>query len=83
MPKTITAYILVNSKVGMEYNIIKSIKEIRKKLPKSTVMEARPLFGEYDLIVILETSDIQNVDKVVTEIRRLEDVVKTVTLIAV
>jgi DNA-binding Lrp family transcriptional regulator len=83
MSKQITAYILVNSKVGMEYDIIRSIEGIRKILPKNSSMEAHPLFGEYDLIVILKTKNIQDVDRVVTELRRLEGVVKTVTLIAV
>ena len=72
------AYILINSEVGRENHII---KEILDKF-SSAVTEARATYGDFDVIVRLEVNSMRALDGIVSGIRRIPGVVRTVTLIA-
>ncbi len=80
--ENITAYILVVTKVGEEHIAKEKIEEIAQDMEGQAWLEAKPVFGEYDLIVIVEARDIRTIDKIVSRIRMLNNVVKTLTLIA-
>ncbi|MBN2603179.1 MAG: Lrp/AsnC ligand binding domain-containing protein [Candidatus Thermoplasmatota archaeon] len=58
----------------------KEVYEDLKKIPEVT--EVHPLFGEYDILIKIETGDIDSIGKVViTKIRSLKGVTDTKTLI--
>ena len=80
--ETLSAYVLVITKVGSEHQVKETIEEIAQEMEGEVWVEVKPVFGEYDLIVIIEAKSIRSLDKLVSKMRMLEDVVKTVTLIA-
>ncbi len=77
--KPTVAYILVNVEVGMENEVL---DEILKRFDKA-VTEARITYGEYDIVVRVEVGSIKALETVVSGIRSIEGVRRTVTLIAV
>jgi len=72
----VVAFILIVSELGVEREVV------REALKIPGVVEARLLFGEYDVLVRAEVSNIDELDRVVTTIRGTKGVVKTVTLIS-
>ncbi len=70
------AFILMVTELAKERRIVEELLRI------PGVVEAKLLFGEYDALARVEVADIAELDRVVTAIRNLEGVVKTVTLIA-
>ena len=74
----VVAYILLNVDIGMEHRVVDTILERYSRW----VTEARVTYGEYDAVVRVETPNMRVLDSVVTGIRELEGVRKTVTLIA-
>lgn len=58
----------------------KEVYEDLKKIPEVT--EVHPLFGEYDILIKIETSDIDSIGKIViVKIRALKGVTDSKTLI--
>jgi len=72
----VVAFILMVTELAKERRVVEELTRI------PGVVEARLLFGEYDALARVEVSDIAELDRVVTAIRNLDGVVKTVTLIA-
>ncbi|MCX8204962.1 MAG: Lrp/AsnC ligand binding domain-containing protein [Candidatus Nezhaarchaeota archaeon] len=70
------AFILILSEIAKEREIVQELLKI------PGVVEARLLFGEYDALARVEVADIAELDKVVTAIRNVRGVVKTITLIS-
>jgi len=77
--RAIVAYILVNVDAGVENEVRDSILSRFSK----SVSEARITYGEYDIVVKVEVDSMSTLEKVVTGIRSIEGVRRTVTLIAV
>lgn len=73
---SIVAFILIITELAKERLVVNELL----KLPG--VVEARLLFGEYDVLARVEVEDIGKLDAVVTALRNLDGVVKTVTLIS-
>lgn len=78
MPEKIVAYILINAEVGRENDIV---GEIIDKF-SNAVTEARTTYGDFDVVVRLEVSSMRALDGIVSGIRKIPGVVRTVTLIA-
>jgi len=72
----LVVYVLMQAKVGRERRIV----EKAKRFPGVT--EAKPVYGEYDVVVRIELNDLSVLDQAVTQIRRIPDVVRTTTLIS-
>lgn len=71
-----TAYVLVNADVGKENDVLKELKNI------PSVKEAYFVYGVYDIVAKVETSDVRELKEVVvTKVRRLEYVRSTLTMI--
>ncbi len=75
MSEKITVYILVNTQVGKEDEVLKAIRGM------SFVEEAHIVYGEYDIIAKLSIPALELLDQTVTSIRRMPGVTKTSTLI--
>jgi len=73
-----TAYVLINCDLGFDTEIIDEIKQLDE------VKEAHGIFGAYDIIVKLESPNVENLKDVITwKIRKLNRVRSTLTLMAV
>jgi len=75
---SVKAYILAVVSLGTEYQIA---EEILKLGNEKTKVSVDVVFGEYDLVVIVETTELKEVDRVVTQLRKIPGVQRTSTLI--
>lgn len=72
----IIAYVLLNIALGKEH-------EIREKASKlDYVTEVKIVYGEYDAVVRIEAPTFKALDRTVSTLRSMNDVLKTITLIA-
>jgi len=77
--RSVVAYILVNVEVGVENDVR---DEIIRRFNRA-VTEARITYGEYDIVVRVEVDSMKALETIVSSIRAIEGVRRTVTLIAV
>jgi len=69
------AYVLVSCDLGFDAEIVDEIKQI------DDVKEVRGVFGAYDIIVKLESANVENLRDIITwKIRKLNRVRSTLTL---
>jgi DNA-binding Lrp family transcriptional regulator len=72
----ILAYLLIVTEIGKEYEIAKALLEIK------SVKEARTVYGEFDVIAKIEAEGVRKLDTVITKIRKMKGVTRTITLIS-
>jgi DNA-binding Lrp family transcriptional regulator len=71
----VQAYVVIHSDKGEEYNILKNLNHIQE------VKEADVVFGYYDIICKIETSEYKTLENIITKaIRKLPHVRTTMTL---
>ncbi len=46
------------------------------------VKDATPVYGEYDVVVEVEAPDLNELNKIINQIRRNSSIIRTVTLIS-
>ena len=74
----VTAYVLISCDVGFDVEIIDEIKQLED------VKEVHGVFGAYDILVKLESANVENLKDIITwKIRKLNRVRSTLTLMAV
>jgi len=71
-----SAYILGVSEIGKEKEVL------QKCLNLKDVVEGTIVFGEYDLIVKVMTDDVKELSRRVEDIRRVDGLLRTATLIS-
>ncbi|MFQ5956917.1 MAG: Lrp/AsnC family transcriptional regulator [Candidatus Brocadiales bacterium] len=70
----VKAYILIDTSSVRTTNILASLKSI------SGVCSAEAVSGPHDIVVVVETADLQSLgDLVLTKIRTIEGVTRTIT----
>ncbi|MCS7138568.1 MAG: Lrp/AsnC ligand binding domain-containing protein [Crenarchaeota archaeon] len=69
------AYLLIVCEVGLERDIEEAIRNVEK------VTNVDIVYGEYDIIATVEVNDIKQLDNVVTQIRHIKGVLRTMTLL--
>lgn len=74
--KKIIAYILLNVALGKERELKSEIEKINH------VTEVKIVYGEYDIVIRVKVPTFKILDKIVSTIRRLNGVLKSITLIA-
>jgi len=73
-----TAYVLINSDMGYEAEVIDEIKQLED------VKEAHEVFGAYDILAKVESANVKNLrDTITWKIRKLNRVRSTLTLMAI
>ncbi len=73
-----TAFVLVNSEIGAEGKVLEAVKEI------SAVQEAYVVYGVYDIILQVAAPSMDELKEIITtNIRTLENVRSTMTMIVV
>ena len=70
-----TAFILIVSVTGFEYDVQEDLKNIPE------VREAFILYGIYDIIVQLEGESLGDLKEIIREIRQMQKVRSTLTMI--
>ncbi len=71
----VTAYVLISCDLGFDVEIIDEIKQLED------VKEVRGVFGAYDILVKLESANVENLRDIITwKIRKLKRVRSTLTL---
>ena len=72
------AYVLINSEIGAEEDVLKELKKIK------SVKEAYVVYGVYDIIAKVEAESMDKLKEIITwNIRRLEKVRSTLTMMVV
>ncbi len=72
------AYVLVNCDLGFDAEIIDEIKQVED------VKEVHWVFGVYDILVKVESANVENLrDTITWKIRKLNRVRSTLTLMAI
>ena len=73
-----TAYILINSILGKEEDIIKQISQIRQ------VKEVRGTYGVHDIFVKIQPESVDEMNNAITSnIRKINGITSTVTLVSI
>jgi len=75
LAEKIVSYVLVVVSIGREFEVVEKIRGLEG------VTEAIVVYGEYDVVVRIEADSMKVIDKVVTSIRNIPSVLRTVTLI--
>ncbi len=69
------AYILVTTKSGAAEDVAKIFRN------EKNVVSAECIYGRFDVIIIIETSNMKNIDKIVHKLQKNPGVVHTETAI--
>ncbi len=78
-----TAYVLINSDLGKDVDIIAKIKEILES-EKDISFEIQGVYGVYDIIVKISSDDSAHVRSIVTnQIRKIENIQSTLTMVVI
>jgi len=72
-----TAFILINTDTGQEYNVYDEVKAL------NGVVEANIVYGVYDIVVKVKTENNDELRKLVEYIRKVRGIRSTLTLIAI
>ena len=79
-----TTYILLNSDLGSDVEIIKKIKEILDKEGKSVQYEAQGVYGVYDIVVKISSDSMDHLRNIITnKIRKIDKVYSTLTMMVI
>ena len=74
----VTAYVLISCDLGFDAEIIHEIKQLED------IKEVHWVFGAYDILVKLESANVENLKDTITwKIRKLSRVRSTLTLMAI
>ncbi len=79
-----TTYILLNSDLGSDVEIIKKIKEILDKEGKSVQYEVQGVYGVYDIVVKITSDSMDHLRNIITnKIRKIDKVYSTLTMMVI
>lgn len=76
MSEKVTAFILIKTAVGTEYDIAEKLSKVEG------IKDVKVVYGEYDMVVATETDSLKALEEIVMFIRKIKGVEKTSTLIA-
>ena len=79
-----TTYILLNSDLGSDVEIIQKIKEILDNEGKSVRYEIQGVYGVYDIIVKITADNMDLLRNIITnKIRKIDKVYSTLTMMVI
>lgn len=76
MSTQVIAYILLVTEVGKEHEVIQELLKIKG------VVEARTVYGEFDVVCQIELDSLKSLDAAVTKARKVQGIIRTVTLVS-
>ena len=72
----VRAYFMVIVKRGTEHEVAGKLRKL------SGVTEAMVTYGLYDIVVRIEAQNLSQLDALITEMRKIEEIVQTSTLVS-
>ncbi len=72
----VVIYVLVVTEVGRESEVTRELSKIKG------VTEAKTVYGEFDVVARIEAENLKEVDEIITSIRKISGIIRTVTLIS-
>jgi DNA-binding Lrp family transcriptional regulator len=75
MAEVVKAYVVATVKRGTEHEVAEKIRKMRE------VTEVLVTYGLYDLVIRIEAKSLGHLDKIITEIRQIEEIEQTSTLV--
>ncbi len=73
-----SAFILMNAELGKESSIVDQLKKI------PYVKEVHPVYGVYDVLMIIESESMEDLREIITsQVRKLDGIKSTLTMIIV
>ncbi len=72
----VVIYVLIVTEIGKESEVKAALEKIKG------VTEAKTVYGEYDVVARLETPTLKELDEIVTTMRKIPGIIRTVTLIS-
>ena len=75
MPQIVKAYVVATVKRGFEHKVAMEIRKMKE------VTEVLVTYGLWDLIARIEAKTLGHLDKIITDIRQIEEIEQTSTLI--
>ncbi|MDC0210917.1 Lrp/AsnC ligand binding domain-containing protein [Candidatus Nitrosopelagicus sp.] len=77
------SYVLINSNLGTDVQIIKEVKELLAD-QNDVKLEIQGVYGVYDIIVKLSSANSEKLKSIVTnDIRKIENVQSTLTMLVI
>jgi len=76
MASQVDAYVLIVTEVGKEHEIIQELNKIHG------VTIAQTVYGEFDVICKVECDNLKSLDESITKIRKIQSIIRTMTLIS-
>lgn len=76
MSNQVVAYVLVTTEVGKEHEVVKELLEIEG------ITLAQTVYGEFDVICKVECGNLKSLDESITKVRKIQSLIRTMTLIA-
>lgn len=71
-----TAFVLVNTEIGSESNVLRELKAIE------SVEEARLVYGAYDIVLRVQYASLRELKQLVTwKIRKMDNITATQTVV--
>lgn len=71
----VKAYVLIVTTVGKETEVANEVRKI------NGVKEANPVYGEYDVVIEIYAENLDELNKIISQIRKNSAILRTVTLI--
>lgn len=75
LPEVVKAYVLATVKRGTEHKVASKIRKMEE------VTEALVTYGLYDLVIRIEAKSLSHLDKIITDMRQIEEIEQTSTLV--
>lgn len=75
MTQNVKAYVVATVKRGTEHKLAEKIRKMKE------VTEVLVTYGLYDLVVRIEAKSLGHLDKIVTDVRQMEEIEQTSTLV--
>ena len=76
MSNQVVAYVLIVTEVGKEHELIQNLLSI------NGVTVAQTVYGEFDVICKVECNNLKSLDESITKVRKIQSIIRTMTLIS-
>jgi|ECHvirMinimDraft_2_1075157.scaffolds.fasta_scaffold00306_8 transcriptional regulator, AsnC family len=73
---SLKAYVLLITSIGKEMDVVNEMKKL------NGIKDATAVYGEYDVVLEVEGENLDELNKVIGQVRRNPHIIRTVTLIS-
>jgi len=73
---SLKAYVLLITSIGKEMDVVNEMKKL------NGIKDATAVYGEYDVVLEVEGANLDELNKVIAQVRRNPHIIRTVTLIS-